>query len=241
VAVRCQLPGGRRLRRDRGPRPAAAAAGKRPRPRRVGGGPAAAAARPGARGAGGTGRVVLGRARQRRALPPQQADRRWLSGRRQQAAGAARARRRRRRRRQARGAADDGLHRRPHGAQPRALSAVDGGRRGLAARPRPAVSVLSRPLARAAARGVRDPARRDRGLDRRMEVRRHPGPGGEAGVAGLDLVARRGAGDRALPGARRRRGGPAERQRARRRDRRLEGRAGRAPSPCCSSASAARR
>ena len=51
---------------------------------------------------------------------------------------------------------------------------------------------------------VRGPARRAGRLDRRVEVRRHPRPGGQARRPGLDLVARRGARHRALPGDRRR-------------------------------------
>ena len=111
---------------------------------------------PAARRTGRARRLLLA-GRQRRPLSPQQADRRRLSRRRQQAAGAARARRGRGRRRQAGGAAHDGLHRRPGHAEPRALPAADLERRGRAARPGPAVSVLPRPPARRAARGV--PAR----------------------------------------------------------------------------------
>ena len=114
-------------------------------------------------------------------------------------------------------------------------------RRRRAARPRPAVPVLPRPPARCAARRVRGAAGRARRLDRRVEVRRHPRPGGEAGGAGLDLVARRGAGDRALSRDRRRcrrpaRTAPCSTARS------SSGRTGGSRrSPCCSSASAARR
>ncbi len=152
LALRRLLPGGRRLRRDRRARAAAAGARERPRPGGLGRGAAARAARPLARGAGGARRRVLGRARHRRALSPQQADRRRLSRRRQQAAGAARARRRLGRRRQARGAADDGLHRRARDAERRALRPAHRVGRGRPARHRPAVSVLPRPPARSAGR-----------------------------------------------------------------------------------------
>ena len=80
-----------------------------------------------------------------------------------------------------------------------------------------------------------------RRLAGRMEVRRHPRPGRQARRPGVDLVARRRAGHRALS-----RGGgagaaAARRHGARRRDPGVEGRRARRPSPCCSSASAARR
>ena len=121
LAVRRLLPGGRRLRRDRDPRAAAAFARERSRPRRMGRGAPADAARPRAGRAGGSARRVLGRARRRRPLPAQQADRRRVPDRRQQAARAARARRRRRHRRQAGRAAHDGLHRQAGDAERRAL------------------------------------------------------------------------------------------------------------------------
>ena len=57
-------------------------------------------------------------------LPADQADRRRVSRRRQQAAGAARAGAGRRHRRQAGGATHDGLHRRPHAAQPARYGAL---------------------------------------------------------------------------------------------------------------------
>jgi hypothetical protein len=92
---------------------------------------------------------------------------------------------------------------------------------------------------------TRGPARRSAGPDRRlaggMEVRRHPRPDRQARRAGLALVARRGAGDRALPGNRGSGAGAARWHRARRRDAGVGRRPARALCRCCSSASAARR
>ena len=70
---------------------------------------------------------------------------------------------------------------------------------------------------------------------------RHPRAGDPARRADVHLVARRGAGDRSLPRARRRGGLPARRHGARRRDHAVEGRRSRCRSRSCSGASAARR
>ena len=207
LAVRRVLPGGRRPRRDH-----RATCCRRRRTTATSAWPSGsrsaccrcAACRPRSRRA----RVaaLLGRARHAGPLPAQQADRRRLSRRRQQAAGAARAGRGRRRRRQAGRAADDGLHRRraSRRAPERYLQLTAGDDAGpLDARP--AVSVLPRPPARRAAGGVRRAAG-GAGSDWLVEWKYD---GIRAQVvkragAGLDLVARRGTGDRALPRDRRR-------------------------------------
>ena len=206
-----------------------AAARRRSRPGRLDRGLPAAAARAIARAAGRGDRRLLGRTRFDRPLPAQQADRRRIPGRRQQAAGAARAGRTCRARCQAGGAADDGLHRQAGAPGCRGLRAAGGCRRRIrpqatGGRQRPAVSVFPGPPARPAAGRFRRHGSARRRLADRMEIRRHPGPGGPPGRADLDLVARRGTDHRALSGGGRAGAGLARRHHRRRRDRDLEGR-----------------
>ena len=222
-----------------------AAQRERRRARRVGrGAPAAAAraARPSEQAR--ARRRVLGRARRAGPLPAHQADRRRLSRRRQQAAGAARARRARRRSMpscvaqrmmgytdaprapdapSATGAADAPRRRRP--------------RRRAASRIRSSSRIRSTRRSTSSTRGSARPPTGSSNGSTTASARRWSSARG----AGVDLVARRGAGDRALSRDRRAARGAARRHRARRRDRRLEGRAARAVRRCCSSASAARR
>jgi hypothetical protein len=120
-----------------------------------------------------------------------------LPGGREPGPGAARAGRAARPAARPGGAAHDGLHRRPAPAQRRGLPGPCRARGPGRQRPawRPALPLLPGP---AAGRWARGPGRARR-LVGRVEVRRHPGPGGQAREPGLDLVARRGAGERALP------------------------------------------
>ena len=139
----------------------------------------------------------------------------------------------RRHRRQARRAAHDGLHRRPRDAERRALRAAD--RVGATPAPldigQPYPFFLAHQLDAAGER-VRGAARPRRRLDRRVEVRRHPRPGGQARRrrSGSGRAARSWS-PSAFPRSSRSAQRAARRHRARRRDRRLEGRPRRAVRP----------
>ena len=196
-------------------------------------------ARPAARASSGSASRYWRRARRAGPLPAHQADRRRLPRRRQQAAGAARARR-------AAGVDAKRVAQRMMGYTdapvdadaPSATALIATRATAGAARRRPALSVLPR----ASARRCRSPSSlhgsgRRRDWHGRMEVGRHPRAGRQARRQGLDLVARRGAGDRALPRDRRAGAGAARRHRARRRDRRLA----RRPRRALRSAAAAHR
>ena len=106
------------------------------------------------------------------------------------------------------------------GAVPRLLHAT-AGQRSRRRRREPPLSVLSGPCSGSARRG----AGRSATVAGRMEMGRHPLPAHPASRADLPLVARRGAGDRALSRAGRRRRCPARGHGRRRRDPALEGRA----------------
>ena len=170
----------------------------------LGRGAAAAAARRRPGRAGAARRRLLGRARHRRALPAHQAHRRRLSRRREQAPRAARA-----------GASTSGVDAKrvaqrmmgytdmPRDADAPAFRRCSPCTPAARGRRRPAVPVLPRPSARRSRWPLRRKPRPAVRLDRRMEIRRHPRAGRQAGGPGVDLVARRGARHRPLPRDRR--------------------------------------